>query len=244
MEVLENAGCDVVIPDRVLCCGRPLYDYGMLSRAKRSLEDTFEALEPEIEAGTPIVFLEPSCAAVFRDEMVSLFPDRPAAQRLSRQAFLFDEYLQRIGYRPPRFDRRAIVHGHCHRKALMGMQPTQEMLRAMGIDAELLDSGCCGMAGSFGYERAHYDVSVKAGEHMLLPRVRDAPAESLIVADGFSCREQIAQTTNRRAMHLAEVLAMALPRRLPKPKPARFPWKPSAAAAAIVLGAVLLVRRS
>jgi Fe-S oxidoreductase len=171
VEVLENAGCHVAIPDRILCCGRPLYDYGMLPKAKRWLEDTFEVLESEIEAGTPIVFLEPSCAAVFRDEMLSLFPERPAARRLSQQAFLFDEYLQRIGYRPPRLERRAVVHGHCHRKALMGMQPTQEILSAMGVESELLDSGCCGMAGSFGYERAHYDVSVKAGEHALLPRI-------------------------------------------------------------------------
>ena len=241
--VLENAGCQVAIPERVLCCGRPLYDYGMLPRAKRQLEDTIEALEPEIEAGTPIVFLEPSCAAVFRDEMLSLFPDRPVAQRLSRQVLLFDEYLQRIGYHPPRLERRAIVHGHCHRKALTGMQPTQEILGAMGVETELLDSGCCGMAGSFGYERAHYDVSVKVGEHALLPRVRSAPVAGIIVADGFSCREQIAQTTSRRAMHLSEVLAMALPRAAHSPKRARVPWNRIAAAIAVATATAILIRR-
>lgn len=244
VEVLENAGCHVAIPDRILCCGRPLYDYGMLPKAKRWLEDIFDALEPEIEAGTPVVFLEPSCAAVFRDEMLSLFPERPAAKRLSQQAFLFDEYLQRIGYQPPRLERRAIVHGHCHRKALMGIEATQEILGAMGVEAELLDSGCCGMAGSFGFERAHYDVSVKVGEHALLPRVRSASPDSLIVADGFSCREQIEQTTNRRAMHLSELLAMALPRALQTPKPARLPWKHIAAAAvAVTIAAAILIRR-
>lgn len=241
--VLENAGCQVVIPERILCCGRPLYDYGMLDKAKRRLEETLDALGPEIEAGTPVVFLEPSCAAVFRDEMLSLFPDRPAAQRFSRQAFLFDEYLQKIGYRPPRLERRAIVHGHCHRKALMGMQPTEEILSAMGVEAELLDSGCCGMAGSFGYERGHYDVSLKVGEHVLLPRVRTAPAENIIVADGFSCREQIAQTTSRRAMHVSEVLAMALPQTVPAVNPGRIPWKRIAAAAALTFTAAILFRR-
>ena len=243
VEVLESAGCEVAIPKRILCCGRPLYDYGMLSAAKRRLEETFEALQPEIEAGTPVVFLEPSCAAVFRDEMLSLFLDRTAAQRLSRQTFLFDEYLRKVGYRPPRLERRAIVHGHCHRKALMGMDPEVEMLGAMGVDAELLDSGCCGMAGSFGYERDHYDVSMKVGEHELLPRVRSAPAESIIVADGFSCREQIAQTTKRRAMHLSEVLAMGLPRAVDSPKRSRIQWKPIAAAAAVAVTAAILIHR-
>jgi Fe-S oxidoreductase len=175
--------------------------------------------------------------------MLSLFPSRPAAQRLSRQTFLFDEYLQRLGYRPPRLERRAIVHGHCHRKALMGMQATQQILGAMGVEGEFLDSGCCGMAGSFGYERAHYDVSVRVGEHALLPRVRSAPAESIIVADGFSCREQIAQTTNRRAMHLSEVVAMSLPRVVHAPKRARIRWKRIAAAAAVAAAAAILLRR-
>ena len=123
VEVLEAAGCDVVIPDRVLCCGRPLYDYGMLPRAKQWLRRTLDALGPEIDAGTPVIFLEPSCAAVFRDEMPNLFPNDPSARRLAGQAVLFDEYLQQTGYRPPRLERRAIVHGHCHRKAIMGVQP-------------------------------------------------------------------------------------------------------------------------
>jgi FAD/FMN-containing dehydrogenase/Fe-S oxidoreductase len=246
VEVLENAGCQVAIPDRILCCGRPLYDYGMISMAKRWLEEILEALGPEIDSGTPIVFLEPSCAAVFRDEMLSLFPHHQAAGRLSQQAFLFDEYLHRIGYRPPRLERRAIVHGHCHRKSLMGMQATEELLTATGATADLLDSGCCGMAGSFGYESGHYEVSMKVGEHMLLPRVRSAPAETVIVAEGFSCREQIAQATNRKAVHVAEFLAMGLCQGAPEPTSGRknvpFGWK-ALAVAAVAIAAALLIRR-
>ncbi len=258
VEVLENAGCEVTIPRRPLCCGRPLYDYGMLAMAKQWLEETLEALGPEIEEGTPVVFLEPGCAAVFRDEMRSLLPDRADARRLSEQALLLEEYLKRIGYRPPRLERGALLHGHCHQKSLMGMNGTQEMLAGMGVKAELLDSGCCGMAGSFGYESGHYDISMKVGEHALLPRVREAAEESLIVADGFSCREQIEQGTKRRTMHLAEVLAMAIrptgseTPRTQKPGSAR--WKAAAAVAgsvaasiavgaAIPIAAALLLRR-
>ena len=243
VDVLENAGCQVAIPDRVLCCGRPLYDYGMIPLAKRWLKDILSTLAPELRAGTPIVFLEPSCAAVFRDEMLSLFPDDPGAKQLSQQVFLFDEYLMRIGYRPPALKRRVIVHGHCHRKALMGMDATGGLLKAMGADAEILDSGCCGMAGSFGYESDHYDVSVKVGEHVLLPRVRQEQADTLIVADGFSCREQIVQTTNRRPKHLSEVVAMALPNTRPTREPRRSRWKAAAAAAAIAVVAAVLIRR-
>lgn len=170
-----------------------------------------DALGPEIDAGTPLIFLEPSCAAVFRDEMLNLFPNDQSARRLSEQTFLFDEYLKRSDYQPHGLEgRRAILHGHCHQKALMGMSASQELLGAAGLKAELLDSGCCGMAGSFGYESRHYEVSMKVGEHALLPRVRNNPEEDLIIADGFSCREQIAQSTDRRALHISEVLAMGL----------------------------------
>ncbi|HYY35233.1 MAG TPA: FAD-linked oxidase C-terminal domain-containing protein [Candidatus Binatia bacterium] len=255
VETLENAGCEVAIPHRVLCCGRPLYDYGMLTKAKHWLDEILKVIGPEIRAGTPIVFLEPSCAAVFRDELLNLFPNRQEAKRLSEQTFLFDEYLQRIRYSPPRLERRAIVHGHCHRKAILGMQATQQLLDAMGIKAEMLDSGCCGMAGSFGYECGHYDISMKVGEFQLLPRVRSSDRDDLVIADGFSCREQIAQTTERRALHLAEVLAIALhdgPRGptdgLPEAnyvqEPARLRWKPVVAIAALAIAAAArLIRR-
>jgi Fe-S oxidoreductase len=248
--VLESAGCHVDIPGQVLCCGRPLYDYGMLPKAKRRLEETLEALGPEIDAGTPVVFLEPSCAAVFRDEMCGLLPDNDRAKRLSQQTFLFDEYLHKIDYHPPALERRAIVHGHCHQKAIMGMKPTEEILSGMGVKAELLDSGCCGMAGSFGFESEHYDVSMKVGEHALLPKVRSTPADQLIIASGFSCREQIEQGSDRRAVHLAEVLAMALDREAPAAqgsgKRSSTAWKRlafAAGAAAVAFTAAAFIRR-
>ncbi len=254
VNVLENAGCEVAIPRRRLCCGRPLYDYGMLKLANRWLEQTLHVLGPEIRAGTPIVFLEPSCAAVFKDELLGLFPNREDAKRLSQQTFLFDEYLERIGYHPPRLERHAIIHGHCQRKALIGMESTQKLLKEMGMKFEMLDSGCCGMAGSFGYESAHYDVSRKVGEFQLLPRVRNNPRDALVIADGFSCREQITQTTDRHALHLAEVVAMALhdgphgpgaglPEAEYVQKPARLGWKLPVACAVAVLGAAALIRR-
>jgi Fe-S oxidoreductase len=254
VEVLEDGGCEVAIPDRVLCCGRPLYDYGMLPKAKQWLEQILEVLGPEIDAGTPVVFLEPSCAAVFRDEMSELLPGNDRAGRLAQQSFLLDEYLKKIGYKPRRLERTAVLHGHCHQKAIMGMHPTVEMLSAMGVKAELLDDGCCGMAGSFGFEDGHYDVSMKVGEHGLLPRVRAASPHDLIISDGFSCREQIAQTTDRKALHLADVLAMGLhegpagpPQGMPESKyvqkPARVPWMPVAAVAAAGIAALLLLRR-
>jgi len=212
VEVLEAAGCDVVLPSRRLCCGRPLYDYGFLVHARRLLRDILDELRPHLEAGTPIVVLEPSCLAVFRDELVNLFPDDEDAKRLSRQSFLLAEFLgkQVPGYTPPRLRRRVMLHGHCHHKAIGAIEDEQTLLEAAGADVESLDSGCCGMAGSFGFETDHYDVSMKVGELVLLPAVRRAPDDTLIVADGFSCREQVEQATGRRAVHLAHALHAAL----------------------------------
>jgi len=209
--VLERAGFHVVVPQRPLCCGRPLYDYGMLDLAKAWLRDVLDALGPDIEAGVPVVGLEPSCVAVFRDELGGMLPDDENAKRLARQTFTLGEFLdQRASHvHLQTLNRRAIVHGHCHHKAVMKMTGETNVLKRIGLDYELLDSGCCGMAGSFGFERGHYDISLKVGELVLLPAVRDASNDTLIVADGFSCREQIAQATNRRALHLAEVLEMA-----------------------------------
>jgi Fe-S oxidoreductase len=187
----------------------------MLDTAKRLLREVLDALRPQIEAGVPIVGLEPSCVAVFRDELVNLFPDDEDAKRLSQQTFLLSEFLNRQakGFEPPRLGRRALVHGHCHHKALMGMDDEEALLRKLGVDFSMPESGCCGMAGSFGFERGgHYDVSVACGEQALLPAVRGAAEDTLIVADGFSCQEQIEQTTGRRALHLSQVLQMALRR--------------------------------
>src|SRR5262249_51139438 len=188
----------------------PLFDYGMLDTAKSWLRHTMDTLADDIDAGTPIVGLEPSCAAVFRDELRELFPDDERAKRLARQTYLLSEFLTKQRVLLPKLDRRAIVHGHCHHKALVEMNDEKAVLKEMGIDANVLDSGCCGMAGSFGFERDHYDVSMRVGELVLLPAVRSAPADTLIVADGFSCRTQIGQATHRRALHLADGIDLAI----------------------------------
>ncbi len=209
VEVLEAAGRQVFLPRKTPCCGRPLYDYGMLDRAKARLREVLDSLRPVIRAGIPVVGLEPSCVAVFRDELVNLFPDDEDARRLSRQTFLLSEFLVTADYHPPRLEGKALVHGHCHHKALMGMADEERLLKEVGLELAAPETGCCGLAGSFGYERDHYDVSMKVGEHALLPAVRRAPEDALIIADGFSCRCQIEQGTDRRALHLAEVLQMA-----------------------------------
>ncbi len=208
--VLEDAGFRVHVPREHLCCGRPLYDFGMLDQAKRYLRKILTTLAPEIAAGTPIVCLEPSCASVFKDELTNLFPKEEAAQRLSKQVMLFPDFLDSVGYKPGRLVGKAMIHGHCHHKALWSMSPEERLLGATGLQTEVLDSGCCGLAGSFGYEEGHHDISMKIGERVLFPAVREAVSDTIIVSDGFSCRQQITHGTPRRAMHSAEVLAMAL----------------------------------
>jgi Fe-S oxidoreductase len=210
VEVLEAAGFAPRLPDRILCCGRPLYDYGMLPTAKRWLRRVIRELRQPVAAGVPVVGLEPSCLAVFRDELINLFPDDLDARRLAQQSVLLSELLTQRGYRPPQLHRRALVRPHCHHRAVMGFDAEQRLLGEIGLDVELPDSGCWGMAGSFGYERGeHYDVSIKAGERVILPRIREADPDTLILADGFSCREQITAGTGRRPLHLAEVLLLA-----------------------------------
>ncbi|HEV2391502.1 MAG TPA: FAD-binding and (Fe-S)-binding domain-containing protein [Verrucomicrobiae bacterium] len=213
VEVLENAGFRAVVPMQDMCCGRPLYDYGMLTQAKSWLADILCKLRPQIEAGTPMVVLEPSCCAVFRDELTNIYPNNADAKRLHERTFTLAEFLRRYApdYPVPQLHRHALVHGHCHHKAVMGIQAEQEVLKAMGLDFKVLDSGCCGMAGSFGFEKGDpYEVSIKCGERVLLPEVRNAVSEDLIIADGFSCKTQIEQGTDRRALHLAQVLQLAL----------------------------------
>jgi FAD/FMN-containing dehydrogenase/Fe-S oxidoreductase len=209
LEALESAGFQVNVPQTHLCCGRPLYDFGMLDRAKEYLTRIMQVLGPEIDAGVPIVVLEPSCASVFRDELRGLFPDNPRAARLREQTFLLSQFLRSHGYQPPRLQRKVLLHGHCHHKALMTLSDEEALLRSMNVELKSLDSGCCGMAGSFGFEREKYEISRAIGERVLLPAVREAGPETLLVSDGFSCREQIAQLAGRRAFHLAEILRMA-----------------------------------
>ena len=212
VEVLEGAGFHVTVPRANLCCGRPLYDFGMLDRAERLLSQILDELSPVIEAGVPVVGLEPSCVAVFRDELLNLFPNDERAQALSKQTFLLSEFLEmhaaRLSF--PRLERRALLHGHCHHKSIMRMTAEESVLKRLGVEFRSPAPGCCGMAGSFGFERDKYDVSKAIGEMELLPAVRKAPPDWLIIADGFSCREQIAQGSDRHALHLSEVMQMAL----------------------------------
>ena len=212
VEALEGAGWQVDIPARVLCCGRPLYDWGMLDLARSLLRTVVQVMRPEIAAGTPVVVLEPSCLAVFRDEALNLLADDPDAARLARQCVSFGEFLERHAGAGalPRLPREAVVHGHCHQKAVVGLDAERRVLDRLGVRYEMLDSGCCGMAGAFGFEKEHYEVSMQVGERVLLPAVRAAGEDVLVMTDGFSCREQIAQATGRQALHLADVVGLAL----------------------------------
>ena len=212
VEALEDAGFHVVVPHGHLCCGRPLYDYGMLDLAESYLKNVLRRLRDEIRAGTPVVGIEPSCTATFRDELVKLWPMNQDAKRLAKQTFHFADFLARYAgdWQPPLLQRKALLHGHCHQKATGGIGPDKQLLEQMGVEVEELDSGCCGMAGGWGYEQGHYDVSMACGERVLLPKVREAPVDTLVVTDGFSCRSQIEQgKTGRRALHAAQVLALA-----------------------------------
>jgi FAD/FMN-containing dehydrogenase/Fe-S oxidoreductase len=246
VEALEAAGFAVRIPGEPLCCGRPLYDFGMLGRARRYLRRVLDALGPDLRAGARLVVLEPSCLAVFKDELPNLFPNDPDAARLRDQSVLLSEVLlEADGWEAPALAGAAVYHGHCHQKALFGSDQDVELLRRLGLEVDVLDAGCCGLAGSFGYEKGdHYDVSMKAGEQALLPAVRAAPAEALVVASGFSCRQQIAHATDRRALHLAEVVRLALRTAgrpaPPEPAPSRRRAGLLAAAGVLAGGALAL----
>jgi FAD/FMN-containing dehydrogenase/Fe-S oxidoreductase len=212
VEILETVGFQVRLPAGNVCCGRPLYDFGMLDRAKKLLLQTLTILSGEIKDGIPVVVLEPSCASVFRDELLNLFPDDEQAKKLSAQVFLLSEFLERMGdhSRLPPISRKALVHGHCHQKSVMKMTDEEAILRRLGVDYEMPSPGCCGMAGAFGFEKEKYPVSLAIGELDLLPAVRNTPDDWLIIANGFSCREQIRQCTGRHALHLAEVIQLAM----------------------------------
>lgn len=207
--VLEDAGCQVVVPGRPVCCGRPLYDIGMIDLARRLWLKTFTVLADEIAAGTPVIGLEPSCVASFRDELPNLFPDDPRARRLHECAFTLAEFLEAHEYAPGSLGGAAIVHRHCHERAVLETAPGAKLLAAMGVEEVTPEPGCCGMAGAFGFAEGKAEVSIRIAERALLPAVRDADDDMLLVADGYSCHEQIRQGTGREALHLAQVLARA-----------------------------------
>ncbi|HVU05919.1 MAG TPA: FAD-binding and (Fe-S)-binding domain-containing protein [Polyangiaceae bacterium] len=219
--VLEDAGFRVECPQESACCGRPLYDYGFLDAARKQLLRTLDVLRPAVRAGVPIVVLEPSCWAVFRDELTNLLADDMDAHRLADLSFTFGGFLaeQAPNYDVPRLARRALLHGHCHQKSLESLDDRQygslrgekTILAKMGVEVDAPELGCCGMAGGFGFEKGRrYEVSVAAGERAILPKVRACGGDTLIIADGFSCREQIRQGSERHGLHLAEVVELGL----------------------------------
>lgn len=211
--VLEHAGYRVQVPDGTQCCGLTWITTGQLGIARRVARRTTAALAPAVSAGIPVVGLEPSCTAALKSDLPELLDDNEDARALAGATRTLAELLvhHTPGWQPPRTEARSISQTHCHQHATSGFGADSTLLARMGIDNTTLDSGCCGLAGNFGFERGHYDVSVAAGEQVLLPAVRSATDETRILADGFSCRTQIAQQTPRSGTHLAELIAEALP---------------------------------
>jgi Fe-S oxidoreductase len=209
VDVLETVGYHVIVPGAPPAV-RPLIHYGMLGLAARRLERIVAMMRPFADAGIPIVGLEPSTVSVLRDELPSLLPHDADAKLLSGMAMLLSELLDRDEVELPSLARRVVFHGHCHQKAVLNKEAALRLLRRMGAEIVEPEPGCCGMAGSFGYEAEHYDVSQAVAEQHLLPTVREAPPGALVVVEGFSCREQIAQGTGRRPMHVAEAIDLAI----------------------------------
>jgi Fe-S oxidoreductase len=213
--VLREAGFEVTVPEGHVCCGRPLYDIGLLDHARAYLQDVLDRMEPQIQAGMPFIFLEPSCASVFKDELPELFPGDRRAALLRNSVWLLADFL---AAKAPEFTagsakgrlagKRVVIHGHCHHKAVFGGPKAEvDLLRKAGAEVEMIEAGCCGMAGPFGFEANKFEVSKTIAGQQLLPAVEKAAADTIIVADGFSCREQIEQLGHRHAKHFAEVLA-------------------------------------
>jgi FAD/FMN-containing dehydrogenase/Fe-S oxidoreductase len=229
VEVLETAGYRVIVPEQPLCCGLTWISTGQLATAKRVLRRTVDTLAPYLRRGVKVVGLEPSCTAVFRSDARELMPGDRDVQRLHDQTVTLAELLHHHtdGWQPPPVGGQAIAQTHCHQHAIMGYDADQAVLKEAGVDVDVLDSGCCGLAGNFGFEAGHYEVSTACAERVLLPVVRDVAADSFVLADGFSCRTQIEQAdTGRTPVHLAEILAGGL--RGEPPRPER-PAQPGAA---------------
>ena len=190
---------------------------GLLDEARCAARDTVEKLAPLADRGLPIVGLEPSCILTLRDEYYYLLPDDPRVDRIAELALTFEEFVarqqdqQKLDLSFTDQPRRLLLHGHCHEKALVGSGPSRHALSLpRGYLVTEIDSGCCGMAGAFGYEAEHYEISLKMAERVLLPAVRDADSDTAIVASGISCRQQIEHGTGRHALHPAEVLRQAI----------------------------------
>jgi len=212
--LLEDAGFQVILPREPLCCGRPLYDWGWLQKARSLWERTLSVLKEEIEAGTPVIGLEPACVSAFQDELTNLFPQDRLAKRLAQQTVFFSDFLVQQSWRPPSASTRnkALVHIHCHQHAVIRPDGEKKLLERLNLDYRVLPSGCCGMAGAFGFERDKYEVSQRIAERVLLPAVRAASPDTAIVTNGFSCREQIEQGTGKKTLHIAELIQQISPR--------------------------------
>ncbi|MEV5846477.1 FAD-linked oxidase C-terminal domain-containing protein [Streptomyces sp. NPDC051985] len=231
VRVLEDAGFRVAVPTRPVCCGLTWISTGQLPLAQKVLRRTLGVLRPYLEAGTPVIGLEPSCTAVFRSDAPELMPADQDVKRLAGQVRTFAEHLVHHApddWRPPQLSRRATVQTHCHQHAVMKFDADRELMRRAHVDTDVLDEGCCGLAGNFGFERGHHEVSMAVAEQGVLPAVRATAPDHLVLADGFSCRTQIEQGgTGRRALHLAEVLALGLEGTLPTELPERLAVRPS-----------------
>ncbi|MBZ0304869.1 MAG: oxidoreductase, partial [Anaerolineae bacterium] len=208
---LEAAGFEVILPGHH-CCGRPMISKGLVEDARRAARTTVQKLIPFAAQGIPIVGLEPSCLLTLRDEYLYLLPDDPAAKQVAAQAFTFEEFFadeNSLHFTDEK--RHLLLHGHCHQKALVGTAPAKRILSLPpNYTVQEVDSGCCGMAGSFGYEAEHYTISLQMAERRLLPAIAQAEPDTLIVAAGVSCRQQIQHGTGKIALHPAEVLRKAL----------------------------------
>ncbi|MFD4950602.1 FAD-binding and (Fe-S)-binding domain-containing protein [Streptomyces sp. NPDC058451] len=231
VRVLQDAGFRVAVPTEPVCCGLTWISTGQLTVAEKVLRRTLDVLRPYLEAGTPIIGLEPSCTAVFRADAPELMPADQDVKRLAGQVRTFAEQLVHHapeGWQPPKLTRQATVQTHCHQHAIMKFDADRELMRRAHLDADVLDEGCCGLAGNFGFERGHHEISMAVAEQGVLPAVRKTAPDSLVLADGFSCRTQIEQgDTGRRALHLAEVLALGLKGNLPSRQPERLAERPS-----------------
>jgi FAD/FMN-containing dehydrogenase/Fe-S oxidoreductase len=207
-QLLERAGFAVAVPDWPLCCGRPLYDWGFLDKAKQRFDRIFEVLRGDIHAGTPIVALEPACASVFKDELLNLMPERREAKRLSAQVHYIADFVAGQVDRFPKFLKggSALVQPHCHHHSIIGFGSEAMLLDRLGISVQRPPQGCCGMAGAFGMAKETFETGRAIGERVLLPRVRALDDETIVIADGFSCREQIEFNGSRRTLHVVELL--------------------------------------
>lgn len=210
VEVLESAGYRVEVAPGTQCCGLTWLSTGQLGIARRVARRAFDAIDPYLATGMPMVVLEPSCGAAFRSDLPELLDDPRAARAAEATTTLAGLLVRTPDWQPPQIPRSAITQVHCHQHAVLGTQADRQLLSELGVDNDTLDSGCCGLAGNFGFEAGHYEVSIAAGERVLLPAVRQADKDTLIIADGFSCRTQIAGATERRALHLAEVIRLGL----------------------------------